>query len=110
MADTQPEACLDDEQAVPPPRQEATDESAPEAVRRADAMMTDVGMRLGRLTARLQHEVGRFNARAREEIEDMWAEAQALRRHENTVLGPESTHGEHARDEQPVTNMPTERP
>jgi hypothetical protein len=55
-----------------------------DAMGRADAMLTDAGQRLGQWGARLQQESARLAARAREELEDMWAEAQALRHQQHT--------------------------
>ena len=59
--------------------------SAGEAVQRADALLTDVGQRLGQWSARLQRESVRLAARTREEFEDIWAEAQAMRHQEHAT-------------------------
>lgn len=61
---------------------------------RADAMLTDVGKRFGHWTARFQRDAARLTARTREELEDMWAEAQALRHREHATLAtPRSQDG-----------------
>jgi hypothetical protein len=57
-----------------------------DAVQRADAILNDIGTRLGQWAARLQHETARLTARTREEVEDIWAEAQSLRHHEGATL------------------------
>ncbi len=51
-----------------------------ETIRRAEEMVDRVGEQVGQWTSRLGHQLLRFGARAREEAEDMWAEAQDLRR------------------------------
>ena len=56
--------------------------SAPPAglpTERADEMLTQAGERLGRWLAAASREVRRAAALAREEAEDIWAEAQSLR-------------------------------
>jgi hypothetical protein len=51
-----------------------------EATRRAEEMIDRMGERIGHYAAQLGHHLLRFTARAREEVEDIWAEAQNIRR------------------------------
>jgi hypothetical protein len=52
------------------------------AAERAEALLDQVGERLGKFLNRAGQEVRKATARAREEAEDMWAEAQHIRRGE----------------------------
>jgi len=58
--------------------------------------LTDVGTRLGGWAARARQEAMRTVARTREELEDIWAEAQAVRHQESAE--PAEGHDE-ARDD-----------
>jgi hypothetical protein len=49
-------------------------------MRRAEEWVDRVAVRVGDATAFLGHELLRLGARVREEAEDIWAEAQNLRR------------------------------
>lgn len=49
-------------------------------VERAEKLVDDVAHRVGRFVSNLGLHVSRFAARAREEVEDIVAEAQSLRR------------------------------
>jgi hypothetical protein len=59
---------------------QATQQAAEDRIRRAEEMVDRIGMRVGELTAAFGHQLLRFGARVREEAEDIWAEAQNLRR------------------------------
>ncbi len=58
------------------PRKPAQEDS----MRRAEEMIDNMGEQVGQFAAKLGHQLLRFTARAREELEDIWAEAQSLRR------------------------------
>ncbi len=61
-------------------------ESAPavdEHLRRAEEMVDRFAERVGHYTGQLGHGLLRLAARAREEAEDIWADAQAVRRGES---------------------------
>lgn len=60
------------ESAYTSPEQQAAFERAEEIVDRAT-------QRLGHYASLAKHQIARLAARAREEAEDMWAEAQSLR-------------------------------
>lgn len=49
-------------------------------LRRAEEWVDRIGVRVGEATAFLGHQLLRLSARVREEAEDIWAEAQNLRR------------------------------
>lgn len=49
-------------------------------VGRADESMEEIGRRFGRFASLIGDRAIRAAARAREEVEDIWAEAQAIRR------------------------------
>jgi hypothetical protein len=55
---------------------------ADERVRRAEEMVDHAAQRIGYFAGWLGHGMLRLAARAREEAEDIWAEAQSLRRGE----------------------------
>jgi hypothetical protein len=59
------------------PSQECPDD---DRMRRAEEWVDRIGARVGEATAFLGHQLLRFGARLREEAEDIWAEAQNLRR------------------------------
>lgn len=84
MAEIEPQA---ETEHQGPPAISAGQPETSEAVRRADAILNDMGVRLGGWAARMRHEAARMTARTREELEDMWAEAQALHH--------QASHGEH---------------
>ena len=50
------------------------------ATERAEELADCMGQRLGYVTARLGLRIRQATARAREEAEDMWAEAQSISR------------------------------
>ena len=54
------------------------------ATERAEELLDRTGQRLGSLAALVGLNVLRFAARAREEAEDIWAEAQSIRRGERS--------------------------
>jgi hypothetical protein len=60
----------------------AADGAREERLRRAEEMVDRVTERVGHYAGIIGHEILRFAARAREEAEDIWAEAQSLRRGE----------------------------
>lgn len=47
---------------------------------RAEVLVDQVGARLGHFLSAAGYQVRKATARAREEAEDIWAEAQAIRR------------------------------
>ena len=49
---------------------------------RAEVVVEQLAERLGRFLNTTGHQLRKAAARAREEAEDIWAEAQAIRRHE----------------------------
>ena len=64
-------------------RAQATDGQAQRpATERAEEMLDHLGEQLGRWTAQATTQARRFAARAREEAEDIWAEAQSKSHHE----------------------------
>lgn len=56
--------------------------SPEERVRRAEEMVDHMAERVGQMAGRLGHGILRLAARAREEAEDIWAEARSLSRGE----------------------------
>lgn len=56
-------------------------EAAHDAMHRAEKMVDHYGQRLGHFLANFGRQVNKLAARAREEAEDIMAEAQHLRRH-----------------------------
>jgi hypothetical protein len=60
----------------------AGDNSSEERMRRAEELVDRMAERVGQLAGRLGHGILRLAARAREEAEDMWAEARSLSRGE----------------------------
>jgi hypothetical protein len=61
---------------APPP---AETPAAPSRYERAEALAENVASQVGAVASYITHGLLRFFARAREEIADMWAEAQDLR-------------------------------
>jgi len=55
------------------------------ATARAEETVDRLGERVGQLTVLLGHRVRVFAARAREEAEDIWAEAHSMRRPDGPV-------------------------
>lgn len=51
-----------------------------DATRRAEEMIDRVGDQIGQYAKQIGRSLLRLTARAREEVEDMWAEAQSIRR------------------------------
>jgi hypothetical protein len=62
------------------PQQGADRSVEDERMRRAEEWVDRLGARVGEATAFLGHQLLRLGARVREEAEDVWAEAQNLRR------------------------------
>ena len=62
------------------PGREAAAEDFEAAVQRAEEMVDRAADRVTAFAARLWRQCRRVTARTREEVEDMWAEAQTLRR------------------------------
>lgn len=56
-------------------------EEHPSQTSRAEAMIDDLAQRLSSFTATLKLNFQRTTARAREDTEDLWAEAQNIRHH-----------------------------
>jgi hypothetical protein len=55
------------------------DEARRQAMQRAEEMVDRLGERVGHYVSLLGHNILKWAARAREEAEDIWAEAQAIR-------------------------------
>jgi hypothetical protein len=68
------------------PAQEAP--TPPQATERAEILVDQLGQRLGQWSGTAGERLRRFWARAREEGEDMWAEAQDIRQHNAVGNGP----------------------
>jgi hypothetical protein len=62
----------------------AEDVAAEERLRRAEEMVDRMAHRIGEAAGRLGHGLLRLAARAREEAEDIWAEARSLSRGERS--------------------------
>jgi hypothetical protein len=62
--------------------------SSEERVRRAEEMVDRMAERIGYAAGRLGHGILWLASRAREEAEDMWAEARSLSRGERGAAGP----------------------
>ena len=59
----------------------AANGAGPPAMQRAEEMVDHMAERVGHYAGVVGHQVLWFLARAREEAEDIWAEAQSVRRH-----------------------------
>ncbi len=55
------------------------DEARHEAMQRAEEMVDRLGEQVGHYVSVIGHNILKWAARAREEAEDIWAEAQAIR-------------------------------
>ena len=75
---------------VPEQRTSGTsaDEARREAMQRAEEMVDRLGEQIGRYATDFGHTVLKWFARAREEAEDIWAEAQALREQQRAANKP----------------------
>jgi hypothetical protein len=62
-----------------PSQTASADEPREQAMRRAEEMVDRIGEQVGHYVSVFGHNVLKWAARAREEAEDIWAEAQALR-------------------------------
>jgi hypothetical protein len=62
-----------------PPAVDRTEESGKPATERAEELVDHLAQRIGHFTALTGLQLQRAAARAREEAEDMWAEAQNIR-------------------------------
>jgi hypothetical protein len=69
-------------EGAPPPDGATGGTAADERLRRAEEMVDRAAERIGHYAGLVGHEILRFAARACEEAEDIWAEAQSLRRGE----------------------------
>lgn len=56
-----------------------TEEASRQAMQRAEEMVDRLGEQVGQYVSAFGHNVLKWVARAREEAEDIWAEAQAIR-------------------------------
>lgn len=56
------------------------------ATRKAEEKLDELAHRLGSLTATLKFNVQRTASRAREDAEDIWAEAQSIRHHQKEPI------------------------
>ncbi len=59
--------------------QAGADEARRQATQRAEEMVDRLGEQIGHYVSVIGHNVLKWAARAREEAEDIWAEAQAIR-------------------------------
>ena len=57
----------------------SADEAREQAMRRAEEMVDRLGEQVGHYVSVFGHSILKWAARAREEAEDIWAEAQAIR-------------------------------
>jgi hypothetical protein len=57
----------------------SADEAGRQATQRAEEMVDRLGEQIGHYVSVIGHNVLKWAARAREEAEDIWAEAQAIR-------------------------------
>ncbi len=57
----------------------SADEARQEAMQRAEEMVDRLGEQVGHYVSVIGHNVLKWVSRAREEAEDIWAEAQAIR-------------------------------
>jgi hypothetical protein len=57
----------------------SADEAREQAMRRAEEMVDRIGEQVGHYVSLFGHNILKWAARAREEAEDIWAEAQAIR-------------------------------
>jgi sorbitol-specific phosphotransferase system component IIBC len=57
----------------------SADEARRQATQRAEEMVDRLGEQIGHYVSVIGHNVLKWAARAREEAEDIWAEAQAIR-------------------------------
>jgi hypothetical protein len=58
---------------------DTADEARLERMQRAEEMVDRLGEQVGRCVSSLGHSILKWVARAREEVDDIWAEAQSLR-------------------------------
>lgn len=66
----------------------AADEARQKAMQRAEELADRLGEQVGHYVSLFGHSVLKWVARAREEAEDIWAEAQALRERQQTGNQP----------------------
>jgi hypothetical protein len=57
----------------------SADEARQQAMQRAEELVDRLGERIGHYFSVFGHNILKWSARAREEAEDIWAEAQAIR-------------------------------
>ena len=71
---------------APKPKEQSNNSSGTktdnELRQRAEELVDRIGENVGYYTALLGHQILRLAARAQEQAEDMWAEAQSIRRRE----------------------------
>lgn len=73
------------------------------AVERAEETFDQIGMRVGAFAAEATRRIQQLGARAREEIEDMWAEAQSVRQNTTFPSGSRSAEERNAAHHAEVT-------
>jgi hypothetical protein len=66
----------------------SADEARREAMQRAEEMVDRLGEQIGHYATDFGHGVLKWFARAREEAEDIWAEAQAIRDQQRAARKP----------------------
>jgi hypothetical protein len=81
------QTALSDQSAQPSEQAIAlTEEQNKPATRKAEEKLDDLVQRLSSLTTTVKFNVQRTVARAREDAEDLWAEAQNMRHHRHETL------------------------
>jgi hypothetical protein len=73
---------------MPQTSETAADEARQQAMQRAEELADRLGEQVGHYVSLFGHSVLKWAARAREEAEDIWAEAQALRERQRTANKP----------------------
>jgi hypothetical protein len=66
----------------------SADDARHQSMQRAEEMVDRLGEQVGHYVSTAGHSVLRWFARAREEAEDIWAEAQMIRQQQRTTEGP----------------------
>lgn len=74
-----------DGMSEPQAKESAADEARRQAMQRAEELVDRWGEQVGQYVSALGHNILKWAARAREEAEDIWAEAQALRQRSQTA-------------------------
>ena len=89
------------EDAAAPHPDEAAEAAASDRMKRAEEVVDRIAMAVGMYTSILGHKLLQWTAKAREGIEDMWAEAQEIR-DRNRIAGPSADGAPAAEPEKPA--------